>query len=224
MIFSGSSKIKEVFYGDTRIKEVYAGADLVWKRITDTVKFANGGAVDFRKAAPEGFKGYLYSDTIRADKDGFYDFHTTGPSGRLCLDDGHGEFAIIPLTRGNDGVRVFVRHTDMITFRFNEKNIPITITAKPSTVNDPRRTVVLGYYANGMITEDGQGTAAPSWFGKGVDLRPGRYWLTSNAGLYINDNWVRSPGGWVDFDSVVSAHIKLYYSKTRAYLVPGQTL
>lgn len=224
MLFSGSSKIKEIFYGDTRIKEVYAGADLVWKRITDTVKFANDGAVNFRKAAPEGFKHYLYSDTIRADKDGFYDFHTTGPSGRLCLEDGHGEFATIPLTRGNDGVRVFVRHTDMITFRFNEKNIPITITAKPSTVNEPRRTVVLNYSSTDQIEDSGWGTAIPSARGRGVNLKPGRYWLTSSKSVYINDNWVKDPGGWVDFHSSARSNIRIYYRDVRAYLVPGQKL
>ncbi|CAB0876420.1 hypothetical protein FRC0408_00219 [Corynebacterium diphtheriae] len=224
MIFSGSSKIKEVFYGNARIKEVYSGADLVWKRLTDTVKFANYDALNFSKAAPAGFKQYQYTNSLRADKAGFYDFHTTGPSGFLYLNNGYEDIAAIPLSRWSARVRVFVRDTDRVTFIFNEKNIPITVTAKPSTVEDSRRTVVLDYYANGMITEDGQGTAAPSWFGKGVDLRPGRYWLTSNAGLYINDNWVGNPEGWFDFDSVATAHIKLYYSKTRAYLVPGQEL
>ncbi|CAB0493308.1 hypothetical protein CIP101841_00408 [Corynebacterium diphtheriae] len=223
MIFPGSSKLKEVSYGSTRIKEVYAGADLVWKRIADTVRFANADSVNFSKA-PEGFKQYQYTNTMRADKSGFYDIHTTGPSGIFWLENGYEEFATIPIKYGDARVRIFLRDTDQISFKFNEKNIPITITAKPSDTEDSRRTVVLDYYANGGVKEDGQGTATPSWVNNGVDLKPGRYWLKSNAGLYINDNWVGDPGGWVDFYSVASAHIKLYYSKTRAYLVPGQSL
>ncbi|MGQ4493378.1 hypothetical protein Q5532_10075 [Corynebacterium diphtheriae] len=224
MIFSGSSKIKEVFYGNARIKEIYSGADLVWKRLTDTVKFANYDALNFSKAAPAGFKQYQYTNSLRADKAGFYDFHTTGPSGLFFLADGREEFVTIPIKYGGARVRIFLRDTDSISFQFNEKNIPITITAKHSTVQDSRRTVTLDYSVPNMIEDDGAGTASPSWTNRGVDLTAGRYWLKSNNGLYLNGNWVGDPGGWVDVQPTVAANIRLYYRGTRVHLVPGQTL
>lgn len=223
MIFSSSSKIKEVFCGGTRIKEIYSGAELVWKRISDTVKFANAEAVNLSEA-PAGFKQYIYLNSIRADKSGFYLFRSTGPLGNLHLNDGREDFAIIPMTRGNDWVKIFVRDTDRITFLFSEKNIPVTITAKPAEGEDSRRSVVLDYSATEMIEDNGWDTATSSGTKRGVTLKPGRYWLNSNKGLYINGKWVASPGGWVDFDGSTTTHIQLYYSGTRVYLVPGQTL
>lgn len=220
MIFSGSSKIKEVFYGSIRIKEIYSGAELVWKLITDTVKFANAGAINFSEA-PAGFKKYIYSNSIRADKSGFCLFRSTGPLGNLHLNDGREDFAIIPMTRGNGGVSLFVRDTDRVTFLFSEQNIPVTITARPIDRQGSRRSVVLDYSSDYMIEDNGWDTATPSGANRGVTLKPGRYWLTSNKGLYINGKWVGSPGGWVDFDSSTTTHIQLYYSGTRAYLVPG---
>lgn len=223
MIFFENSKIKEVSFGGSRIKEIYSGAERVWQLTTDTVEFAHAGAVNFSEA-PAGFKEYLYANSIRADKSGFYLFRSTGPLGNLYLNDGHENFAIIPMTRGNDWVKIFVRDTDRISFIFSEKNIPVTITAKPAEGEDLRRSVVLDYASEYMIEDHGWGTANPSGTKRGVILNPGSYWLTSNKGLYVNGKWVASPGGWVDFNSSITTHIQLYYSGTRAYLVPGQTL
>lgn len=224
MIFFGNSKIKEVSLGGSRIKEIYSGAELVWQHNPYRVEANPARDLNLLSFRPKGFNRGPMAKQMIAQNAGFYEFSTEGAGGRLLLHENGVELLNAPLIAGG-GVRFFISTRYLIEFSFfTDQAKPLALTAKPAEGVDSRRSVVLDYASDYMIEDNGWDTATPSGTNRGVTLKPGRYWLTSNKGLYINRKWVGSPGGWVDFDSSTTTHIQLYYSGTRAYLVPGQTL